>query len=40
MYIILRKYADVGTSMQLYQILNTERYVKSNDDTDIPEIRS
>lgn len=31
---------QVHLRMQLYQILNTERYVKSNDDTDIPEIRS
>lgn len=42
LYITFRKNADIGTAMQLDQIINTGNYVQTDDDTctEIPEIRS
>lgn len=42
LYITFRKNADIGTAMQLDQIINTGKYVQTDDDTytEIPEIRS
>ena len=39
-YITVRKNADVGTAMQLDQIINIGEHVQSEDDTETPEIRS
>ena len=42
LYITFRKNGNIGTAMQLDQIINTGKYVQTDDDicTEIPEIRS